>query len=385
MTDTKNRERGHIKKRTRRDFLGIIGRGIPTISVLSLVRPKPPIALAGEGGFETGVSYFGTRDPDHVRRDIEEMVKKNCTFVVHTLSEADYHFYSRAMEEVVKISHDAGLSVYIDPWGVGGVFGGEAFSLFVMKNPGECQRLADGTRLPAACLNSSLFRDFMVKWVGRATDIGSDVLFWDEPHFYIPRAVWRGNQREDEWACRCDVCKNLFSERFGREMPMTMDSDVIDFRDRSIADFFSELTGLGAKMGLKNAVVMLPDESHLTGVSSWDVIASLDTVDIFGTDPYWYIFKRPLDDFVRGSTKKVAQICDKYNKEPQMWVQAYKVPVGREEEIFRAIEIIAEEGVKNIAAWSYKGGAYMDLMSEDYLKVWDILGRAYGKLNERTG
>ena len=68
-----------------------------------------------------------------------------------------------------------------------------------------------------------------------------------------------------------------------------------------------------------------------------------------------------------------------------MWVQAYGVPAGREAEVGRAVEIIAEEGIRNIAAWSYRGGAYMNLMSDDPDRVWVVLGEAYRKVSGIKG
>ena len=335
------------------------------------------LGISSGDGFKGGVSYFGNRDPKHVKRDMKDIVAHGCSFVVHTFSEVDYHYYTKAMKEIVNISHDLGLTVYIDPWGVGGVFGGEAFSRFVMKNPDKTQRLADGKNVPSACLNRRSFYNFMKSWVDKAAETGADVLFWDEPHFYIPRNVWRKKQGPNEWACRCDLCMSLFRERFGRVMPKVMDKDVIKFRDESIVAFFEGITEYGAGLKMKNALVMLPEESYLTGVSSWETLVSLKYIDIFGTDPYWIIFRKDLDSYVRDASKKVMEISKKYGKEPQMWVQAYKVPAGRESEVGLAVDVIGDEGIRNIAAWSYRGGAPMNLKSDNPNLVWKVLGEAF--------
>ena len=381
--DTKRRsETISMGSVSRRRFLAGSGALLVALGAGATAVFSGMIARGSDGGIETGVSYFGSRDPEHVKRDMEDIARHHCTFVVHTFSEADQRFYSKAMKEVVRISKEAGLSVYIDPWGVGGVFGGEAFSRFVMENPEETQRLADGAPLPAACLNREAFGEFMDGWIDNAVETGADVLFWDEPHFYIPRSVWRGAQGESEWACRCDRCRELFREYTGEEMPTVMTDAVIAFRDRSIVEFFTRASARGAAAGLKNAVVMLPQESHLTGVSSWDLIAAIDTVDIFGSDTYWYAFRKPMSKFVADTTKKVLSVAVEYQKTPQVWVQAYRVPAGRESEIADAISIVADLGVKNIAAWSYRGGAPMNLASNDPERVWEVLGDAYGRLRE---
>jgi hypothetical protein len=44
------------------------------------------------------------------------------------------------------------------------------------------------------------------------------------------------------------------------------------------------------------------------------------------------------------------------------------------------LTIIRSEGIENIAAWAYLGLAFMNHKCEDHLKVWDILGRSFGKI-----
>jgi hypothetical protein len=367
---------------TRRRFTVLLGSVASSMVMLPGAPLGGTVIKAGDPGgrMKTGVSYFGSRDPRHLREDMHDIAAHHCTFVVHTFSEADYHFYPKAMKQAVALSHAAGLEVYLDPWGVGGVFGGEAFSRFVMENPDQCQRLADGSALPCACLNREAFRAFMKKWVDAAVDTGADCLFWDEPHFYIPRAVWRGAQRPDEWACTCPACQKLFKARFGYAMPKVMDDDVVAFRDESIVSFFTEMTGYAKAKGVRNALCVLPQENPLIGISSWEKLAALPAVDIFGTDPYWIVFGKPVDDYVRTAAKKIVDISARYGKQPQMWVQAYGVPAGREPEVDQAVRIIASEGIGNIAAWSYRGGAPMNLASDNPDRVWEILGKAYGEV-----
>jgi hypothetical protein len=366
---------------TRRRFTALLGSVASSIVLLPGAAFGETMTKAGApgAGMKTGVSYYGTRDPRHLRRDMEDIAAHHCTFVVHTFSEADYYFYPKAMKELVRISHDRGLEVYLDPWGVGGVFGGEALSRFVMENPDRCQRLADGKHLPAGCLNQTPFRDFVKQWVDGAAGTGAEVIFWDEPHFFIPRAVWRGTQRPDEWACTCDACRGLFRKRFGYALPTVMNDDAILFRDESIVSFLTEMTDHVGEKGARNALCVLPQENPLIGISSWEKLAAVSSVDIFGTDPYWIVFGKPLDDYVRGAARKIVSLSARYRKEPQLWVQAYGVPAGREEEVGEAVRIIAQEGIKNIAAWSYRGGAPMNIASDNPDKVWEVLGEAYRK------
>jgi hypothetical protein len=330
---------------------------------------------------KTGVAYFETRNPRHVLYDIKDMVAKNCNFVVHTYSEYDLNFNSLVMREIVRLSQEEGLEAYINPWGLGRVFGGpEPYSHYVAEHPDQCQRTADGRHAPIICMNSGPFREYMKFWIDSAAQTGAEVVFWDEPHFYFSLDAMTGKGKANEWACACDRCKILFRERFKREMPEMMDEDVIRFRDETIVDMLGEFTDYVKERGMKNAICVLPEEDPITGVSNWELLAELKSVDIFGTDPYWMIFNKPLEEYVRGATRRVMEICREKKKEAQMWVQAFMILEGREEEVGRAVRIMAEEGCENIAAWAYNGFAFMNHKCQDHEKVWKILGEAFGEV-----
>jgi hypothetical protein len=329
---------------------------------------------------KTGVAYFETRNLRHVKEDLADMVAHNCTFVVHTMSEYDLNFNTLVMKDIVSLSHDMGLEVYINPWGVGRVFGGpEPYSHWIAERPDQCQKMNDGSHAPIACLVSRPFRDYVKYWIDQAAATGADVVFWDEPHYYYTHEMLFGGAGRDRWACACDRCRALFREQYGRDFPPSMDDDVIRFRDEAVLDLFSEITAYAAGHGMKNAVCVLPDENPLVGLSTWDGLAEIESLDIFGTDPYWMVFDRPLDQYVRATARRVMEICDRTGKEAQLWVQAFLIWKDREEEVARAVEIMAEEGITNIAAWAYLGSAYWNHKCQDHEKVWEILGRAFGE------
>ncbi len=332
---------------------------------------------------KTGVAYHDVRNLRHVREDLKDIVSHHCNFVVHTFSEADLSFYTRTMKDIVGASKDLGLEVYIDPWGVGGVFGGEAFSRFVAENLEDRQILADGKSVSSACMNGANFRSFMKLWIETAADLGSDIVFWDEPHFHMTNWPVAGTGKQ--WACRCAACRKLFGEKYGREMPDEMDDDVIGFREQTVVGFFSELGEYAKSCGLKNALCVLPDEDARRGVSNWDALASIPSLDIFGTDPYWAIWGLPLEEYVRDRTKKAKGLCEKHGREIQMWLLAFLIQEGREDEVMRAAEIFYEEGVRNIAAWSYGGGGWMYTRSDNADTVWENVGRVFAKFQSRSG
>jgi len=189
-----------------------------------------------ESLIRTGISYFGNRNPRHFLADLEEMKSHHCNFIVHTFSENDQLFYKYTLAELIKLSKAAGLEVYVDPWGVLRIFGGEATSDFAFKHREICQILHTGETAPGACLNHPQSREFMFKWIDDAVEIGAAVLFWDEPHFFI----------------------------------------------------------------------------------AWSKVAAIPSLDIFGTDPYWLWFKKPVAEFVGDFSREVMQMARQFHKEPQI-------------------------------------------------------------------
>ena len=80
----------------------------------------------------------------------------------------------------------------------------------------------------------------MKVWIETAAELGSDIVFWDEPHFYMVDWFVEG-AKADHWACCCPTCRNLYEEKYGHPMPDEMNDEVIEFREGTIVNFFSEL------------------------------------------------------------------------------------------------------------------------------------------------
>lgn len=285
---------------------------------------------------KTGISYILTRDLSQAREDLAE-IATCCDFVVHTFSETDLYYHRQNMREIMKLSREQGLTTYLDPWGVGGVFGGETFSLFVAENPAACLK-KKGKPVPVADISNKKFRKFMKEWLAVALDMKPDVIFWDEPH----QTGLKYNQQDT----------------------------------RKIIDFLTEMTAFVSQRGVKNAICVYP-QSETMALKLWEKIAALKTVDIFGTDPYWLLWNKKLD-FVEDFAKKVYNLCKEHHKEAQLWIQGFKIPSGLEPEISQAVGIAAKTGIQNIAAWSYDAGSLVDqLNSADPKLVWQTVKQAF--------
>lgn len=330
---------------------------------------------------QTGVSYFGNRWTHHINKDLDDITSHHCTFVVHTFSENDLHFARGTIGKIFRATLDHNLGCWADPWGVMGLFGGEAFSAFVPRHLEACQVLNNGRIVPAACPSADETRTEMKLWIDAAIEAGADTIFWDEPHLFIPE--WESSEvaPRESWACRCTHCQVRYQNEFGSVMPSIFTSELRAFRQNLLIDFLGEMIAYTKSQGAKNAVCLLPvDEASLESLP-WERVSSLPGIDIFGTDPYWLIFKRNVQEFVSEQSQKVVAVCRKHNIQPHIWVQAFKVPAGHESEIELALTTARTEGVPILAVWGYRGcEALSKIACERPDEAWKVVGQAYSQI-----
>ncbi|MCK9182255.1 MAG: hypothetical protein M0P13_05180 [Fibrobacteraceae bacterium] len=322
-----------------------------------------------------GIAYFGVRDPGRALEDLWEIKEAGFTHVLHTWSEEDELYYSKTMAKIIEQSTAIGLQVYVNPWGVGRVFGGEAYSELTARNHDLCQVSVDGKPAVAACPNHPEFREYMHKWILSVCHTEVETIFWDEPHFYFEKG------KLSNWACRCPICQKKFKDRFGFDMPKDLTPEVKTFRENSLVDFLAEMTGLVHTQGKRNSVCMLPPWFP-AGLDSWDRIAELASVDEIACDPYWErsASEESISKNYASVSKRIFEIACKYGKEPQMWIKNYQIEKNRENDIAIATQKALEAGVQNIFAWSFKGNASLSwLASDDPETVWQTQIRALKK------
>lgn len=307
--------------------------------------------------WQFGTSYFGVRDPEHVRLDMLQLAEQGLTFVVHTFSENDLRFYKDTMKEIIEVSKQAGLEVFLDPWGVCGIFGGEAFSAFVCETTQSWQVLNNGNRVPALCPNNPKTLLFLENWVNTTIELSPTGVFFDEPHFY--------KSSSDAWACVCKFCQKKFLSEFGYTMPLELTKDTLLFRIKSIANLIHRLSKIAKSGSLVTSLCLLPREQDTT---HWTEFFKIPYLDIIGTDPYWVnlgLDGIEVSNYVKRFSKTVVRLAKLYGKTPQLWVQAFKIPKGTETNIKRSILAAVEVGIRNISVWSFKGTKVMSYIRSD--------------------
>lgn len=322
---------------------------------------------------ERGTSYFGVRDPRHARRDLDRFRERGLDAVLHPFSERDRRYYQGTMAELVSASHDRDMRVYVNPWGVGRAFGGEALSAFIGRWPEACQVLSTDDRVPAACFNAPEFREYVRAWTRDAVDIGADVVFWDEPHWFIPR--WHAETvPASAWSCRCQACQDRFEAERDRPMPTDASEAVGQFRADSLLAFLREMMALVRELGAENAVCPLPVDGPDHGLRDLDRLAAIDTLDVLATDPYWAAFDEPLAAFVGTNTERVVRLADLHGLDSQVWIQGFGLDgdPSTVEQVRQATEIAVDGGADSVFMWGWDGCRVLSsIASETPEAVWE--------------
>ena len=325
---------------------------------------------------ETGVAYFDARAPRHWERDLDAMAEDGTRYVVHCVSEFDLRWQKESVRRLVRATVDRGMGVWLDPWGVGEVFGGEPFSRFGALHPEARQVDSAGRPATAACLNQPAFRDFLKTWIDDVADLGGDTVFWDEP-------TWRIDDRAGTWCCRCQRCQGLFHDRTGGELPLEMTEDVRAFQEWSMAELLGDACVHAHDRGLRNAICIMPPEASNPGFRDWDRAASIRGLDNFGSDPYWYSFRGDPADYVGRYARRTVEVADRHGLDHHVWIQAFEVPAGREAEIGTAFDAAVEAGARNLAVWSYDGCSAMSSCECERPDVaWAEVRRSFRRVRE---
>ena len=65
-----------------------------------------------------GAAYHGNRMPHHAREDLLDMATHGMDLVVHMFSHTDWDRHKMVMKDMIAMSEDIGLEVWVDNWGL---------------------------------------------------------------------------------------------------------------------------------------------------------------------------------------------------------------------------------------------------------------------------
>jgi len=336
---------------------------------------------------ECGVAYFGVRRLKHVYRDLEDMASHGVTYVVHTFGEVDWSLYYETMRAIVRATHEVGLKAWLDPWGLGYVFAGDCDSPYAVTHPELAQVDQHGNILPGTCPNRPEFVEFSRQWIDAALALEPDMLFWDEPHLYLPE--WF--QQVGKWGCRCKLCKQLYQERYGEGMPTDEnDPGITDFKAKTLLSYLNEVLVYAKAQGARNSIVLLPEIYQKKGLLDWESIANLKSLDNLGTDPYPFPswenqpnLSGNWREFVSDYATRIVDLCRARSLENHLWIQGFSLPSDDRGYLEGVIDLAVSQGITNLAVWGFDGHRDMSrFVCQQPDKVWEQIGQGFRRVHE---
>ncbi len=328
-----------------------------------------------------GMAYHGNRMPHHARADFEDMAANGIDTVVHMLSHTDWNRHLKVMKELVEMTRECGMDVWVDNWGIAGSPGDTAH--FLGYHPEAHMIYSDGSFDPRRpCLYHPAFRAFTKEWVDAAAFIGGETIFWDEPHLPLKKA-----DGKTFYACTCPTCRERFFARYGHEMPEEPDEETMAFGAESVVDYFREVTEYSASKGMKNTVCVMLG-TYGMNLENAGRVAALPHMASIGSDPYWIDTQKKnpaLDvyDFVFEATKQNLAFANRYGKDHNVWIQTYQNPRGKEEDIIAATEAAYDAGARRLFAWGYYGSESNDYGAENGALVRAKTFEAFRRVRDR--
>lgn len=264
-------------------------------------------------------SYFGNHYRIDFSQHVTEMQKYGFNTLCLCVTEGDFRWNEKRVHWMVDHARGRGMEVWLDPWGVGKVFDGEA-----MSSGNGC--LLDGTT-----------QRIIGDWLYKATRTNADAIFWDNPK------VRCGHPR----------CYNHFV---------------------NIMHILTTLT----HRECKDNYVSLSAIDHIGLIDEFDQIASLPHVDGVGTDPYCLgdPGKFP-ESYVHQWASDILAITNAHGKRPHIWVQGFRLPSGWHQLPVRNMKQARLAGIEDIGFWSFRAtDATSDLTPDESELVWFTYGEA---------
>ena len=90
-----------------------------------------------------GVAYHSNRILRNVESDLRDIIAHGFDSVLHMLTHNDMDRHRKVMKEIVTMTREHGLDVWIDNWGLAGSPGDSSY--FLGYNPDARQFFNDGT------------------------------------------------------------------------------------------------------------------------------------------------------------------------------------------------------------------------------------------------
>jgi len=155
------------------------------------------------------VSYFGNLYLDHFKKDCKEIKAHGFDTILFCITENDIRWNKENIKAMKEYAESQNFNTLAGPWGLAGVFGGEAVSSISYER--------DGLRKVM-----QLFDD----WIRTVIDIGFKTVFFDEPHAgnktleFVKKIFNKYESMIDFYVCFCDAKFESLKDEDIQQLPM---------------------------------------------------------------------------------------------------------------------------------------------------------------------
>lgn len=294
------------------------------------------------------IAYESNRYADVYERHLAEMQECGFTAVCHTVPEIALEFDRPALEAMFRLTRDAGMEVWADPWCLGNLFGLGAYSGFIQKNPNARLMRPNGEYGPYACANNPQFASLVTDWLTFVSDAGATWVLWDEPNFA---------------RCYCERCAD-------KRAPML--NALTAFTNRAL------------HLGLNNSVCLHALAPHeCLDVPLPHALACLPAVHDLGISTYLpyadpQLNEAPVRSYTRTWSTLAVDAARAADCSVHLWPQAYSLPAGKENLVRSVVEEAQSCGIEDFAIWSFRGSRGKQYQSARPDVVWSTVRSLFG-------
>ena len=314
---------------------------------------------------ELGVSYVPAHLPAHIAADMGHLAEIGCSEVLVALQENHLDTLTGALEYGAVLAREQALKPLAVIWGFANTFGGGRRSNLLLRQPGLVCRDREGRAFPQACLNHPELPERFCEIAARCRDAGFEGLFVDEP---------------TRQACFCEHCQRAFGDQFGGDLGASLGSKDYDaFRAHTVWSYTARVCAAVKALDARLTTItcVMPSDRD-----TWRQVATLPELDVFGTDPYWLVSggKMTLEQAVEDA-RETLRICQQAGKSSQIWLNCWRIPAGREPEVYSGGQALAAVGCDSLYTWSYLGGLGTNEACDDPACAWASVERLYRELS----
>ena len=155
------------------------------------------------------VSYFGNLYLDHFKRDCKEIKAHGFDTILFCITENDIRWNAGNIKAMKEYAESQNFKTLAGPWGLAGIFGGEAVSSISYERDGVKKVM-----------------ELFDQWIKTVIAIGFDTVFLDEPHAgnktleFIKRIYKKYESLINFYVCFCDAKFVSLKDEDIKELPV---------------------------------------------------------------------------------------------------------------------------------------------------------------------